>query len=98
MPKADSWKIIKRLFDSINEQTYDKKNFDIYVIVDSKDDPTIKIAQETLNNVRTLVLENQTRKAEALDYCFKTILADHTVNYDDYIIIDADNKLSPTFL
>ena len=43
-------------------------------------------------------MENQTRKAEALDFCFKKILEDKSVSYDDYIIIDADNELSPTFI
>ena len=90
--------IIKRLFDSIKEQTYGKENFDVYVIVDDKNDKTIELANQTLTNVRTLVLENQTRKAEALDYCFQTILADKSVSYDNYIIIDADNELSPNFL
>lgn len=91
-------KIINTLFNTIKKQTYDKKYYDIHIIVDNENDLTLDIAKRQFDNVKTYVVKNQTKKADALDGCFKAILADKSLNYDAYIIIDADSMLTENFL
>ena len=97
IPARNEGNVVIKLFESINAQNYPKDKYDIYFIVSDKNDNNIKLAKEMLNNPNVLVLENQHRKAEALDYCFKTILKSG-IKYDDFIVIDADNILTPDFL
>ncbi|MDD4531909.1 MAG: glycosyltransferase family 2 protein [Bacilli bacterium] len=88
VPARNESKIITQILDCFKEQTYDAKNFDVYVIVKDKNDKTIDICKKYGYN--TFVSETQTSKAEALDDCFKYLLAKKDNNYDDYIIFDAD--------
>lgn len=93
-------KTIIPLLKSLNEQTYPKELYDIHLVVSQKGDSTIGYAESILDKVYIHDdIENQTRKADALDGVFKKILADkEKFNYDAFIIIDADNVLSPNFV
>ncbi|MBP5446186.1 MAG: glycosyltransferase family 2 protein [Acholeplasmatales bacterium] len=84
IPARNESMVIGNLFDSIKEQTY--KNFDVYVIVKDPKDETINMAKDI--NAYTLVLENQTKKSDALDYALKEAMKKNI--YDACFIIDAD--------
>lgn len=88
---------IRFLLDSLARQTYDRKKFDTFVIVDSKDDPTCAIAEKYERTYVQLV-KNQTCKGMALDGSFKELLSGTYGRYDAYIIIDADNIASDNFI
>ncbi len=97
VPARDESNVIGMLLDSLNRQTYPQDLFDVHVIVDNKNDPSIGKSQRILKNCFIHVVENQTRKADALDACFKNILKSDK-HYDDYIIVDADCFLKDDFL
>lgn len=97
LPARNESKIIENLLISIKNQTYPTELFDVHVIVADKNDKTIDLTKEYLSNSYIHIIENQTRKAEALDGAIKEII-DANLVYDDYIIIDADSILTPNFL
>ena len=97
LPARNESKIIENLLISIKEQTYPADLFDVHVIVADKNDRTIDLTKKHLSNGYVHIVENQTRKAEALDGAVKEIVNAKLV-YDDYIIIDADSLLTPNFL
>jgi len=88
VPARNESKIIRQILNCFKKQTYDAKNFDVYVIVKDKNDETIDICKEYGYN--SFVSETQTSKAEALDDCLKYLLAKQDNDYDDYLIFDAD--------
>lgn len=97
LPARNEGDIIENLLISIKNQTYPKNLFDVFVIVQNSSDKTIELTKEHLPNAFVQVVEHQTKKADALDSCIKTIL-NKNIKYDDYVIVDADNILTPTFL
>jgi len=97
-------KCIGKLFESIETQTYDKDYFDVFLALDSENpkagDPQLDIARETL---KTTHFEYdldvpQGGKGKALKRIFAKILKEHPDKYDAYIIIDADNILTPNYI
>ena len=84
VPARNESMVIGNLFESIKAQTY--KNFDTYVIVKDPKDETINMAKEI--GAYTLVLENQTKKSDCLDYALKEAMKKNI--YDAAFIIDAD--------
>ena len=97
LPARNESKIIENLLLSIKNQTYPLERFDVHVIVADKNDKTIELTKKHLSNSYIHIIENQTRKAEALDGAIKEIIKSNLV-YDDYIIIDADCILTTNFL
>lgn len=91
VPARNEAVIIKQILNCFKEQTYDAKNFDVFVIVKEENDETIKICKEYGYN--SFVAPDQTNKADALDACFKALLAKEDNDYDDYIVFDADTWL-----
>ena len=85
------------LLDSLARQTYDRKKFDTFVIVDSEDDPTCTIAKK-YKSTYVQVVENQRCKGMALDGSLKELLSGTYGSYDAYIIIDGDNIASDDFI
>ena len=84
VPARNESMVIGSLFDSIKKQTY--RNFDTFVIVKDPKDETINMAKEI--GAITLVLENQTKKSDCLDYALKEAMKKNI--YDAAFIIDAD--------
>lgn len=97
VPAKNESKCIGRLLDSIANQTYEKENFDVFVIVDREDDPTIDIVNKTLTNAKVTIVKGQKCKGDALDGCFKEMFE---AGYKcDYVsIVDADNVLDKNYL
>jgi cellulose synthase/poly-beta-1,6-N-acetylglucosamine synthase-like glycosyltransferase len=88
---------ISFLLDSFSRQTYDHSKFDMFVIVDSEEDPTCTIAAE-YPHTYIHVVKNQTCKGMALDGSLKRLLAGAYGKYDAYVIVDADNIVADDFM
>lgn len=96
IPAREESKVIGDLFASIGKQTYDKLYFDVNVIVQSEDDPTVAMAKKSGANV--FVVPEQTCKGEALDGYFKQLEREKFGTYDAFVIIDADAVLFPDYV
>lgn len=92
----DESAVIAGLLKSLQAQTVKVKPQDIYVIVESRDDPTVKICQQFGNTVILRKDLTKQRKGYALDEALKQILPRRS--YDLYFIFDADNILAKDFL
>lgn len=97
IPAKNESKCIGRLIESIKDLNYDSDKFDVFVIVDNKQDKTIEIVKNLMEKAQIVVVENQKCKGDALDGCFKYMFEN---NYEcDWIsIIDADNTLDKNYL
>ncbi len=97
IPAKDESKVIEGLLKSISNQSYKINMNDVYVIIESKEDKTFKIAKDYKAQVvvrKHLYLQ---RKGYALDEAVKEILAKKK-HYDAYFIFDADNTLDKDFI
>lgn len=98
IPARDESKVIESILISIENQTLKQDMKDVYVIVESNEDPTVEISKK--HNATVFVrtnLENRRRKGYALDECIKDILS-KGIKYDGYFIFDADNVLDKNYL
>lgn len=95
IPARDESAVIEGLLKSITKQTLTINLQDVYVIVESSDDPTVQICAKYGCQVIVRQHPERQRKGYALDEAVKQILRnDH---YDLYFIFDADNRLAPTY-
>ena len=88
--------VIEDLIISLENQTFKVNSKDIYVIVESLDDPTCEICKR--HNVSIYLRQDYSIKTKgyALDETIKYILKNKS--YDMYFIFDADNRLDPNFI
>lgn len=89
--------VIEGLFESLEKQTVKVLPQNVYVIVESLKDPTVKMAKR--HGFKIIVREDmkgRERKGYALDEAVQQILARR--RYDLYFIFDADNILAPDYL
>lgn len=98
IPAKNESECIGWLLDSINAQSYPKDHFDVFIVVDNENDPTINIAKQKLKDFEYVVEPNQKCKADALDSLIKHILATKGNVYDAYIVVDADTYLDKQFV
>ncbi len=96
IPARNESKVIGTLLDSLAEQTYPREYFDIHVIVADKNDPALKILPRY--GAYEHVVETQKCKGDALDACLKSIMADNSLDYAAYLIVDADCLLTKNFV
>lgn len=98
IPARNESKVIEGLLDSIKSQDYPSELVDIYVIVESTDDPTCEIIKK-YSNTFTIVRQHLELKGKghALDEAISQIFSSGK-KYEAFFICDADNVLSPTFL
>lgn len=98
IPARNEDKVIKNCLDSLKNQTYPKKYFDVYVIVESNDDPTVKITKSYGYNIviRKNLVHRRT-KGYALDECYQ-YLKENNLEYDAFMVFDADNILSSNYI
>ncbi len=96
IPARDESAVIEELLDSIEKQSIKIKKEDIYIIMESKKDPTYSLAQKKGFSTlfRTTTIQ---RKGYALDEGIKQILKQKKY-YDLYFIFDADNVLDKNFI
>ena len=89
--------VIAHVIDSLRNQNYPRKLFDVFVVADNCSDNTATIAK----NHRALVYERhdlvKTGKGHALEWIFQKIF-EIDGEYDALCVFDADNLVSPNFL
>jgi len=97
IPARNESAVIEGLLKSIAEQTVKVNMRNVYVIVETLEDPTIAICKKYGCSV--IIRENldRQRKGYALDEAIKQIRAAER-HYDLYFIFDADNRLAPDYL
>lgn len=96
IPARNESKVIEGLLKSIQNQTCSVPMEDVYVIVETKEDPTVKITQNYGSQIILRKHLEKRRKGYALEEGFQEILK-LKKNYDAYFIFDADNILDPTY-
>lgn len=100
VPARNEDKVIKGILDSLKNQTYDKNYYDVYVIVESKDDPTNKIVSKYGKHFKTIIrkdLNNKRTKGYALDEAYKYI-KENNLKYDAFLVFDADNLVNSNYI
>lgn len=92
-------KVISHILDSLLIQTYSRKYYEVYVIVESEDDPTIGIVKEKGFKyfVRDRLGDGRRTKGFALQECIDYLWRNN-IDYDAYMIFDADNVMDPNYL
>ena len=90
-------KVIGGVLKSVRQQTVKVKSEDVYVIVETPDDPTVEICKQHGNTVILREDLSRQRKGYALDEAVRQILAKNR-HYDAYFIFDADNILTKDYL
>lgn len=91
-------RVIKNTLQSFKKQTYNKKFFDVWVIVESEKDPTTLICKHFGYKyfVRKDLVGKQT-KGYAIQELHNYFM-ENDINYDAYMIIDAGNVLSNRYI
>lgn len=98
IPARNESKVITKLLKSIQEQKYDEKLIDVYVIVETENDPTVNIVKSFGYNAFVRKdMENKRTKGYALDEVVKDIY-NKGINYDAFFIFDADNVIADNFI
>lgn len=98
IPARNESKVISKLLKSIQSQKYDEKLIDVYVIVETEDDPTVNIVKSFGYNCFVRKdMENKRTKGYALDEVVKDIYK-KGLKYDAFFIFDADNVLEDNFV
>lgn len=93
----DESAVIEGLLESLKKQTVEVKPEDVYVIVETMDDPTVDICKKRGNTVVLRRDLSKQRKGYALDEAVKAILKVGK-HYDMYFVFDADNLLAEDFV
>ena len=96
IPARNEGKAVLSLFESIENQSYDRSNFDVFVVVKEYDDPVIEYAKAL--GAEVFVDVNQTCKGDCLDSTIKTLLKEKPGVYDGFLIVDADCVLDSKFM
>ena len=97
IPARDESKVIEALLISIENQTKKINPEDIYVIVESSKDRTVKIVKKHKMNIIYRKDLTKQRKGYALDDAIKEIIINKK-HYDAYFIFDADNILEENYI
>ena len=97
IPARDESKVIESLLISIENQTQKINPEDIYVIVESSKDRTVKIVKKHKMNIIYRKDLTKQRKGYALDDAIKEIIINKK-HYDAYFIFDADNILEENYI
>ena len=100
IPARDESSVIKGIIKSLENQTYPKEHFDVYIVVESKSDPTVKIAKDSFCNIVVRKnLNGRRRKGFAIEDCLKHVKDINRYEfYDSFMIFDADNLLDSNYL
>ncbi len=97
IPARDESKVIENLLISIEQQSIKIPSKNIYVIVESEKDPTVKIVKKHQMNYFVRKKLDLKTKGYALEEMVED-LVQKNIYYDVYFIFDADNVLDPLFI
>lgn len=91
--------VIGHLIESLKKQTYPLDLVDIFVVADNCTDDTACVAREAGAVVYERTNDELVGKGYALDWLFSIIQEEYEDrHYEAYIVFDADNVVSPTFI
>jgi len=91
-------KVIGNLIESIRKTNYPQDKLDIFVVAHNCTDRTAEVARTAGAIVYEYNNDAERTKGFALKYIFEKIKSDYGImNYDGYIIFDADNILDGDF-
>lgn len=97
VPARNESKVITNTFSSFVTQTYDRKYYDVWVIVESEKDPTCEICKNFGYNVFVRKdLHNKHTKGFAIQELHNYFVKEN-IDYDAYMIIDAGDILSAPY-
>ncbi len=96
VPARDESAVIEDLLKDLQKQTVKLNMRDVYVIVETADDPTVEICRKYQASVILRQNLSKQRKGYALDEAVRQILS--RKHYDLYFIFDADNLLTPNYI
>lgn len=97
IPARNESQVIEQLLISIEKQTKKINSKDVYIIVESKEDPTVEIVKKHNMNIVYRKDLTKKRKGYALDDAIKEVLSKNK-KYDAYFIFDADNILDKNYI
>lgn len=97
IPAHNEEAVIKNLIESLKEQDYPKKLYDIYVIADNCSDATAEIAKEAGAIVYKRFDEQNKTKGAALNW-FLHQKIEENADYDAFCVFDADNIVDKNFI
>ena len=91
--------VIGHILDSLKKQTYPRDSYEVYVIVEKESDPTVEIVKSYGYQifVRDRLMDGRRTKGFALQECIDYLWANN-IEYDSYMIFDADNILEDRYL
>lgn len=98
IPARNESVVIDANLSAIRQSNYPVEYCDVYVIVESMDDPTVEICKK-YHGVHVFLRKDLSKigKGPAIDECLTYIFAKNDV-YDAFITLDADNIITPGFL
>lgn len=94
-------RVLPNLLESIRRQTYPKRNLDVWVVADNCTDRTADVARARGARVLERFNQREVGKGYALNALLCHIrdrYGSFSARYDGYIVIDADNVLTPTYV
>ena len=99
VPARNEGSVVGNIMSALNNQTYPKEYFDVYFITEKEDDPTNQKAVEAGFKyfVRDELTDKRKTKGFALQECIR-YLKKNNLNYDAYMIFDADNVMDVDYL
>ncbi|MBR3134784.1 MAG: glycosyltransferase family 2 protein [Clostridia bacterium] len=100
LPAHNEEAVIANLVNSLKEQDYPKKLYDIQVIADNCTDNTEKIARDLGVKVFVRNEEDPAKRTKgcAMQVLLNTLLSDPKMDYDAFCVFDADNIVDKNFL
>ncbi len=99
VPARNESGVIEANIKSVIASDYPKESYEIFVIVESSEDPTAEIVNK-YDKAHLFVrrdLDGKHMKGYALDECIKDIFSGEE-NFDAFLILDADNLIASDFL
>ena len=97
IPAHNEEAVVANLIESLKNQTYDSKLYDIYVIADNCTDRTAKVAKDAGAIVFERFDPEHKTKGYALQWFLKQKIEENA-DYDAFFIFDADNIVDKNFI
>ena len=97
IPAHNEEMVVSNLIESLKNQTYDKKLYDIYVIADNCTDNTANIARRAGAIVLERFDPTHKTKGYALQWFLKQKIEENA-DYDAFFVFDADNIVDKDFI